>query len=65
MSKEIIEKYIAHPQGEDHDKENVKWDGSPDINNPNFFEGIPWFGTCSCGKRVYELYRQEEELYEA
>lgn len=56
---------LPHKQGEDHDKENVTWDKKPDFENHNFADGIPWFGTCSCGRRVYELYCPSEELYES
>lgn len=50
---------------EHQDRDAIMFDKEPDITNPNFADGIPWFGTCECGKRVYELYSMEQEINEA
>lgn len=47
-----------------HEKEKVDWDDDPDLEKGIGGE-IFWYGTCSCGKRVYELYDQQPEVYEA
>lgn len=47
-----------------HDKGEVDWDDKPDLQ-ASVNGDIPWYGTCSCGKRVYEVYAQRPELYEA
>lgn len=33
---------------------------------PTVFEGdtIVWYGKCECGRKVYELYVQDEALYD-
>ena len=46
-----------------HDRENIEWDKEPELGG-NFGSCIAWYGQCSCGKRVYELYEQLEEVYE-
>jgi hypothetical protein len=47
-----------------HEKEKVEWDDAPNLAD-SFDGDIPWYGTCSCGKRVYEIYTQQPEVYEA
>ena len=46
-----------------HEKEKVEWDDKPSMEH-SVNGDIPWFGTCSCGKRVYEIYTQQQ-VYEA
>jgi len=47
-----------------HEKEKVEWDDAPNL--ADIFDGdLPWYGTCSCGKRVYEIYTQLPKVYEA
>jgi hypothetical protein len=47
-----------------HEKEKVEWDDDPNMEH-SVDGDIPWYGTCSCGKRVYEVYKQQPEVYEA
>ena len=45
------------------EKENIKWNTNP--SSDCFGESIAWNGKCEvCGKKVYELYIQEPELYD-
>ena len=46
----------------EHEKGNVKCDRKPDLAVAS--GEILWRGTCECGKRVYEIYVQQEEIYE-
>ena len=47
-----------------HEKEKVEWDDNPNMEG-SVDGDIPWYGTCSCGTRVYEIYAQQPEVYEA
>ena len=47
-----------------HEKEKVEWDDAPNLAD-NFAGDIPWYGTCSCGTRVFEIYAELPEVYEA
>jgi hypothetical protein len=47
-----------------HEKWKVEWDDDPTMEH-SIDGDIPWYGTCSCGKRVYEIYTQQPEVYEA
>lgn len=56
MYKTIKDKHICT-------KEDIKWD-----NEPTGFESdlIEWYGKCEfCGRKVYEEYNQQPELYDA
>jgi hypothetical protein len=47
-----------------HEKWIVEWDDDPTMEH-SVGGNILWYGTCSCGKRVYEIYAQQPEVYEA
>jgi hypothetical protein len=46
-------------------KDTVKWDKQPNETDVRDDNNIHWGGTCKCGKRVYEVYVQEDGLYDA
>ena len=53
------------PKGHKCDKEHVVWNDKPELG-ACVGDGIQWYGKCSvCGKSVFEIYNQDELLYEA
>ena len=45
-------------------KGTVRWNKYPTIDGDGL-ENIFWYGRCTCGKRVYEAYSQQPEMYDA
>lgn len=43
-------------------KDTVEWEEEYGETNDGC---IFWYGECSCGKRVYEMYIQDDSLFDA
>jgi hypothetical protein len=46
-------------------KSEVEWAKEPDLVGLGSGDGIQWHGTCSCGRKVYEVYHPGEDLFDA
>ena len=54
---------MAEPNKHLCDKNEIRWDDKPDHEGCG---SISWYGVCEkCGRKVFEVYTQNEELYDS